>query len=156
MAAISDAQRQQRKRQRVGWFHRYLVNPLTRRLGGLIPGQAVLETTGRISGQPRRTPVGGRVESGSFWMVSNHGPHAQYVRNIMADPRVRVQLRGRWHTGTARLQPDDDPHQRLATLPAYNSAMMRLMGTDLPTIRVELDQHRADASRSIFLRCRRP
>ncbi|MFJ6725826.1 MULTISPECIES: nitroreductase/quinone reductase family protein [unclassified Streptomyces] len=114
------------------------VNPLLRRL----PGQTVLETTGRVSGLPRRTPVGGRRVGDVFWLVSEFGERSQYVRNIRADPRVRVRLRGRWYTGTARLLPDDDPRARLRTLPRFNSAAVRVLGTDLLTVRVELDGRR--------------
>ncbi len=35
--------------------------------------------------------------------------------------------------------PDDDPLQRLGNLPRLNSAVVRLMGSDLLTIRVDLD-----------------
>jgi deazaflavin-dependent oxidoreductase (nitroreductase family) len=139
MSSASAEDRKRRKQQRVAWVQRYLANPINRRLARFIPGQAVVETIGRSSGIPRPTPVGGRLEDGSFWLVSSHGRHSQYVRNIMAEPRVRVQLRGRWHAGTAHLLPDDDPRQRLAELPAYNSAMVWLLGTDLLTVRIDLD-----------------
>ncbi|MBU3060866.1 nitroreductase family deazaflavin-dependent oxidoreductase [Nocardia sp. NEAU-G5] len=127
------------KRRRVSWYHRRIANPLMRRLVGHMPGQALLETTGRRSGLPRRTPVGGRVVGGSFWMVSNHGLAAAYVRNIAADPRVRVQIRSRWHTGTAHLLPDDDARARLRELPRFNSWNVRMLGTDLMTIRIDLE-----------------
>jgi deazaflavin-dependent oxidoreductase (nitroreductase family) len=110
-------------------------NPVLRRL----PLQTVLETTGRVSGLPRTTPVGGRRIGDSFWLVSEFGERSQYVRNILADPRVRVRIRGRWHTGTARLLPDDDPVARLRTLPRFNSAAVRLIGTGLLTVRIDLD-----------------
>lgn len=99
----------------------------------------MLETTGRKSGKPRRTAVGGRVVDNQFWMVSEHGEHSDYVRNIKANPAVRVRVGGRWRTRTAHLLPDDDPVQRLGNLPRLNSAMVRLMGSDLLTIRVDLD-----------------
>jgi deazaflavin-dependent oxidoreductase (nitroreductase family) len=99
----------------------------------------MLETTGRKSGQPRRTAVGGRVQNNQFWMVSEHGEHSDYVRNIKADPAVRVRVGGRWRNGTAHLLPDDDAAQRLGELPRLNSAVVRLMGSDLLTIRVDLD-----------------
>lgn len=111
-----------------------------RQIAGYLPGQAVLETTGRRSGQPRRTPVGGRFEGSDFWLVSDHGPYSDYVRNIQADPRVRVQAGGRWYTGTAHLLPDDDPHQRLRKLPRFNSTMVRLLGTNHLTIRIVVDE----------------
>ncbi|WP_405584138.1 nitroreductase/quinone reductase family protein [Streptomyces sp. NBC_01092] len=110
------------------------LNAVMRRL----PTQTLLETTGRTSGLPRRTPVGGRRVGDSFWLVSEFGERSQYVRNIKADPRVRVRIKGRWHTGTAHLLPDDDPIARLRGLPRVNSAGVRTFGADLLTIRVDL------------------
>nr|WP_246011215.1 nitroreductase/quinone reductase family protein [Nocardia mexicana] len=110
-----------------------------RRLVGHLPGQALLETIGRRSGGPRRTPIGGRVVDGSFWMVSDHGFASDYVRNIEANPRVRLQIRSRWYSGTAHLLPEDDALARLRRLPKFNSWNVRILGTDLLTIRVDLD-----------------
>jgi deazaflavin-dependent oxidoreductase (nitroreductase family) len=110
------------------------MRPLSR----YIPGQAVLETTGRNTGLPRRTPVGGRVAGGSFWLVADHGLQSHYVRNIRANPRIRLRIGARWHDGTAHLLPDDDPRARLRQLPRLNSLMVRLLGTDLLTVRVDL------------------
>jgi deazaflavin-dependent oxidoreductase (nitroreductase family) len=99
----------------------------------------MLETTGRKSGQPRRTAVGGRVIGNEFWMVSEHGEHSHYVLNIKANPAVRLRLHGQWRIGTAHLLPGDDVRARLHNLPGVNSALVRLMGSDLLTIRVDLD-----------------
>lgn len=104
-----------------------------------MPFQTLLETTGRVSGLPRTTPVGGRRAGDAFWLVSEFGERSQYVRNIKADPRVRVRIRGRWHTGTAHLMPEDDPVARLRTLPRLNSAAVRAVGAELLTVRVDLD-----------------
>ena len=106
----------------------------------LVPTQTLLETTGRKSGQARRIPVGGLLEDGRFWLVSEFGERSQYVRNIVADPRVRVRVRGRWHSGTAHLLPADDAATRLAALPTMNRAAVRAMGDNLLTIRVDLDR----------------
>ncbi|MFF4502805.1 nitroreductase/quinone reductase family protein [Streptomyces sp. NPDC001401] len=111
------------------------LNPVLRRL----PLQTVLETTGRTSGLPRRTPVGGRRVGDSFWLVSEFGERSQYVRNIKVDPRVRVRIRGRWHTGTAHLLPDDDPIARLRALRSLNSVAVRAIGAGLLTVRVDLE-----------------
>ena len=124
----------ERRRRRVGFFHRHIANPITRRL----PTQVLLETTGRVSGQPRRTPIGGQLVGTSFWLVSNHGEASDYVRNIKENNRVRIRIRGRWHSGTAVLLPGDDPHVRLAALPRFNSSMVRALGTDLLTVRIDL------------------
>ncbi|MGB5113349.1 MAG: nitroreductase/quinone reductase family protein [Mycobacterium sp.] len=121
------------KRRVVHAVQRRVVNPLGRRMP-----VTMLETTGRKSGIPRRTAVGGRVIDNHFWMVSEHGEHSHYVQNIKADPVVRVRIRGRWRTGTAHLMPSDDPIARLAHLPRLNSAVVRAMGSDLLTVRVDL------------------
>jgi deazaflavin-dependent oxidoreductase (nitroreductase family) len=105
----------------------------------LVRGWALLETTGRKSGQPRTTPVGNGLEGDTFWIVAEHGLRAGYVRNIQANPRVRVLVAGRWRPGTAQLLPDDDPRERQRTLPGLNARVVRLMGTDLLTVRVDLD-----------------
>lgn len=127
------------KKRRVNWYHRHLANPLMRRLVGYLPGQALLETTGRRTGRLRKTPIGGRVIDGSFWLVSNHGLGSAYVRNIEANPLVRLQIRGRWRAGTAHLLPADDAHARLRGLPRFNSWNVRMLGTDLLTIRIDLN-----------------
>ena len=118
-----------------GFFQKRIANPIMRRN----PFQTLLETTGRKSGQPRRTPLGGKLIGREFWFVSEFGTQSQYVRNIEADPRVRVRLRGRWHSGIAHLVPEDDPHARLEQLPQFNSFGVRTFGTNLLTIRVDLD-----------------
>jgi deazaflavin-dependent oxidoreductase (nitroreductase family) len=115
-------------------FQKRVGNPLTRRLRT----QTLLETTGRKSGQARRTPLGGSRVGDQFWFVSEFGDKSHYVQNIKANPKVRVRLGGRWHNGTAHLMPDDDPRERLRSLPQINSGLVRAMGTNLLTIRVDL------------------
>lgn len=117
-------------------FQKWVANPLMRRA----PTMTLLETTGRNSGQPRRTPVGGRRVGDQFWLVSEFGDRSQYVRNIRADPRVRVRLRRRWYSGTAHLLPDDDARARLRSLPRINSVAVSALGSALLTIRVDLDE----------------
>lgn len=116
-------------------LQRWVANPLSRRL----PFQTLLETTGRKSGQPRRTPLGGSRVGDEFWIVSEYGEKSQYVRNIQANPRVRVRIKGRWHHGTAHLLPEDDTRARLRSLPRMNSAAVRAVGTNLLTVRVDLE-----------------
>ncbi len=117
------------------FFQKHIANPLMRRM----PFQTLLETTGRKSGEPRRTPLGGKRVGDQFWFVSEFGEQSQYVRNIQANPRVRVRLHGKWHGGTAHLVPDDDPRARLEELPQFNSLGVRTFGRNLLTVRVDLD-----------------
>lgn len=120
-------------------FQRAVANPVSRRLAPYLPGQAVLRTTGRRTGRPHHTPVGGRLDGGSFWVVSEFGRRSDYVRNIEADPRVDVQLRGRWYPGTATVLTGDDARRRLRRLPRLSSLVVGLVGPDLLTLRIDLD-----------------
>jgi deazaflavin-dependent oxidoreductase (nitroreductase family) len=115
-------------------MQRLVVNPIGRQLP-----VTMLETTGRKSGQPRHTAVGGKVVDNQFWMVSEHGDHSDYVHNIKANPAVRLRINGQWRSGTAHPLPDDDSLQRLRNLPRLNSGVVRVMGTHLLTVRVDLD-----------------
>ena len=127
------------KRQIVIPFQKYVVNPIARLVAGYFPGTALLETTGRKSGEPRRTPISNGLDGDVFWIVAEQGRKAQYVKNIQADPRVRIRVRGGWRSGRAQLMPDDDPRARQRSLPRLNALFVRLMADELLSIKVELD-----------------
>ena len=131
---------------------KYVLNPpikLALAVGLPLPGYAILETIGRKTGKPRRTPVGDGHIGPQFWLVGEHGMKAGYVRNIERVPHVRLKLREgirfRWHTGIAHLLPDDDPRERQHWLKnqlpssAGNARAVRLFGTQLLCIRIDLD-----------------
>jgi deazaflavin-dependent oxidoreductase (nitroreductase family) len=130
------------KRRLASALAKYAINPVAKiahRLG-LPVGVVILETTGRKSGLPRRNPVGKSLVGDTLWIVAEHGRKANYVRNIEANPRVRVKIGRRWRMGTAHLMPDDDPRERQRRMPnRVNSAMVRLMGTEPVTVRIDLD-----------------
>ena len=101
---------------------------------------ALLETTGRRTGLARHTPVGNGLAGDTFWLVAAHGNQADYVRNLRADPRVRVKVGGSWRTGAAALLPDDDARARSRTLPyQWDAAMGRMMASAPLTVRIDLD-----------------
>ena len=140
------------KRQIMRVLQKYMLNPPVKLLfvlGLAPPGYALLETIGRKSGKPRRTPVGNARIGDRFWIVAEHGKAAGYVLNIERNPQVRVKLRDglrmRWHSGTAHLLPDDNPRERQRWLAeqlprsAKNATAVRLFGTQLLTIRIDLD-----------------
>ena len=140
------------KHRDVHFLQKYLFNPPIKFLfaiGLIPPGYGLLETTGRKTGKPRRTPVGNGLVAGQFWIVAEHGQKAGYVRNIMGNPHVRLKLRdglrARWYTGIAHLLSDDDPRERQRWLAnklrssASNAAAVRFFGTQLLTVRIDLD-----------------
>jgi deazaflavin-dependent oxidoreductase (nitroreductase family) len=128
---------------------RWLVNPVVRagfRLGLGTRAFALLETTGRRTGQPRIVPVGNGLDGDTFWIVAQDGDRCAYVRNLIADPRVRVRtLRQPWRTGRAVVVDDVDGLAKRAEIDARNGVAGRLDGhvfravrTDLVTIRIDL------------------
>jgi deazaflavin-dependent oxidoreductase (nitroreductase family) len=132
-----------RKYRASKWLTTKIVNPVVRRLGehGLLPRSvALLETTGRRSGLPRRVPVGNGLRGDVFWIVTEHGHRADYVRNIQADPRVRVRVGRRWYSGTAQVLEDDDARARMRELRRpVNDVMVRAVGTEHLVVRVDLE-----------------
>jgi deazaflavin-dependent oxidoreductase (nitroreductase family) len=139
------------RRRVVDRLQKSVVNPLDRlafALGVPPPGDALLETTGRRTGLPSVTPVCDGTDGDTFWIVAQHGHAADYVRNIEADPRVRVKgslSRTGWRTGTARVLDDDDPQERARVLGRGNRwrrlcvQASTAVATDPLTVRVDLD-----------------
>jgi deazaflavin-dependent oxidoreductase (nitroreductase family) len=133
-----------RKRTVARFVTNRLVNPIVRWLleRGLWPRtQALLETTGRRTGSPRRVPLGNGLRGRTFWIVTEHGYGSDYVKNIQAEPRVRVKVGLRWYRGTAQILPDDDPRERLRWLGRpVNDTLLRVVGTDHLTVRIDLER----------------
>jgi deazaflavin-dependent oxidoreductase (nitroreductase family) len=140
-----------RRAIRIAGLHESVINPLDRLAFALRlppPGDALLETTGRRTGRRRVTPVCDCLEGDTFWVVAQRGRNADYVRNIEADPRVRVKgslSRGGWRSGTAHLLEEDDAEERLRILGRGNR-WRRLclqastsIGTSALTVRIDLD-----------------
>ena len=107
-------------------LQRSLVNPLDRLAFALrLPplGDALLETAGRRTGRRRVTPVCDGLDGDTFWIVAQHGRGSDYVRNIEANPRVRVKSslsHTGWRTGTAHILADDDAVERVRILSSGN------------------------------------
>lgn len=107
---------------------------------------ALLETIGRNSGQPRMTPVTNGLSGDEFWIVTEHGGRAGYVRNIEINPRVRVKVGRRWRAGTAHFVPEVTPEAALKRIVDENPAtrrnieIIRKVETEMRVIRVDLDR----------------
>lgn len=140
------------KRRVIDWLQKSVLNPLDKLAFALRsppPGDALLETTGRRTGRPRVTPVCDGIEGDTFWIVAQRGRSADYVRNIEANPRVRVKgslSRTGWRTGMAHILDDDDPQERVRILSRGNR-WRRLclqasgaIATNPLTVRIDLDR----------------
>jgi F420H(2)-dependent quinone reductase len=88
------------------------------------------------------------LEGETFWLIAQRGHDADWVRNIEANPRVRVKVSGihaGWRTGTAYILDDDDPWERQRILSQANfprrlcMSTSKALNTNPLTIRVDLD-----------------
>ena len=128
-----------------------VINPLDKVAFSLRtppPGDALLETTWRRSGQPHVTPVCDCLEGSTFWIVAQRGRDADYVKNIAANPRVRVKgslSSSAWRAGTAEILDDDDPKERAGILGRGNRwrrlclQASAAVATSPLSIRIDLD-----------------
>jgi deazaflavin-dependent oxidoreductase (nitroreductase family) len=123
------------------WVRTYQrnVNRIFRSWAGRAHGFAVIETVGRRTGLPRHTPVGGRLRGSAFWCVAGDASHSDYVKNIEANPDVRVRIHGTWRTGHATVLHDDNARRRLARLNPINSIFVAIAARDPRTLRIDLD-----------------
>lgn len=129
-------------------LEKFVFNPPNRlllRLGIAPRAFALLETTGRHSGRRRLTPVGNGPDGKVFWIVSEHGDRSNYVKNLLADPKVRVKVRRVWYTGTATVVVDDDAYGRRRALDRKNGivgradeVIFRASASRPKTVRVDL------------------
>ena len=124
--------------------------------GFVPPTYALVETVSRKTGLPRRVPVANGLLGDTFWLIAALGERASFVRNMRANPRVRIKarparLRQRvrmpWRSGTAHPLPSDDASERHRQLakgrPGYrlDGIFLRALSSgDMLTVRIDLDR----------------
>ena len=131
---LSKSQRRRRARHLLFWR---VINPVNLALAPVAPWWVVLETTGRRTGRPGQTPLArGPVDGRSTWLISVHGRNADWVRNLEANPRVRIRLGGRWLDAEASVQPFDPAVARRFN--RYARGGPKLMGIEPLLVRIDL------------------
>ena len=119
------------------------------RLGlGPLVGRLILllTTTGRKSGLPRLTALQYEEVNGDIYLGSSRGAKADWYRNIQANPRVHVQVKGRRFSGTA--EAVDDPVRvtdflelRLQRHPRLIGMILKSEGLPEKPSRAELEEY---------------
>ena len=85
------------------------------------------------------------IDDDTFWLFAEHGRDADYVRNLLVDPRVRVCANGQWRAGTASVLPDADVTRRReiedrhGLMGRLDGLTFRAAASDPLAIRVDLD-----------------
>ena len=115
---------------------------------GPIYGRLVLllTTTGRISGQPRITPLQYEEIEGNIVIGSARGVRADWFKNIQKDPCVLVRVRSREFAGRGEAVTDpvriaDFLEYRLKRNPRMIGFILSLEGVSRNPSRKELEKH---------------
>jgi deazaflavin-dependent oxidoreductase (nitroreductase family) len=97
-------------------FTARVINPLTRRFAGWLPGFAILTHVGRTSGRVYRTPINVFRRGDHYLFALTYGSDVDWVKNIMAAGSVEMRTRGR---GIHLVEPEliVDPRLRLMPWP---------------------------------------
>ncbi|MCH0562532.1 MULTISPECIES: nitroreductase family deazaflavin-dependent oxidoreductase [unclassified Streptomyces] len=132
-------------------------------LGGLLGQRMVLLThTGRKSGRPRQVVlevVARLPEPGAYLIASGYGERSQWLRNILATPRVRYQVGRHRYRGTAVPLPPEESGRALADYarrhPRLAERLMRSVGHD-PRTEADFESLGADRRTGVPLIALRP
>ena len=80
---------------------------------------AYLTTTGRRSGRPHRIEIWYRRIDDTIWMIAGGGTASDWVKNLVADPHVSIEIGERTLRGTAFVDRQDVPEARQALAARY-------------------------------------
>lgn len=115
----------------------------------------LLTTIGRKSGLPRVTPLQYEQVDGLFYVAAARGPHADWFRNIQANPAVEVRLKNRQFRG--RGEPVTDPARiadflqvRFQRHPFMLGAMFLAQGKSPRPNRAQLERYAAERAMVII------
>jgi deazaflavin-dependent oxidoreductase (nitroreductase family) len=108
-------------------FTTRVINPVTRRFVGWLPGFGILVYRGRSSGRTYRTPINAFRHDDTYVFALTYGRDVQWVKNVLAAGECELVVRGR----TVRLvEPEvlSDPTRALMPLPVR--LMLGVMGVN--------------------------
>jgi deazaflavin-dependent oxidoreductase (nitroreductase family) len=93
-----------------------VINPITRRFVGFVPGFAMLTHVGRKSGRTYHTPINVFRRGDHYVFALTYGSDVQWLKNIFAAGSVEMRTRGR---DIRLVEPEliVDPELRLMPLP---------------------------------------
>ncbi len=76
-------------------FTARVINPLTRRFAGWLPGFAILTHVGRTSGRTYRTPINVFRRGDHYLFALTYGSNVDWVKNVVAAGGGQMRSRGR-------------------------------------------------------------
>lgn len=106
-------------------FNRQATNRITRPLARWLPGFGVVIHRGRRSGRVYRTPVNVFRTADGYAIALTYGPHAEWVRNVLAADGCELEVGGRRRR---LVQPRVIRDPRRWLVPAAVRVILRLVG----------------------------
>ncbi len=108
----------------------------------------LLTTTGRKTGLPRVTPLQYEEIDGAIYVGSSRGQKADWFRNILANPHVKVRVKSRRFRGVAETVTDplriaDFLELRLRRHPKMIGTILKREGLPTQPDRTELEAYAA-------------
>jgi deazaflavin-dependent oxidoreductase (nitroreductase family) len=116
-----------------------------------------LTTTGRVSGEPREIEIWFAIDNETVYMLSGGRDRSNWVRNLIAEPRVSVSIGDQAFPGRARVVDDRDEDALARWLlfekysGGYSGDLSNWRDTALP-IAVDLETGRRSRSAEASLR----
>lgn len=105
-------------------FNRRVTNRLLGPLATCLPGFGVVVHSGRKTHRQYRTPVNVFPRANGYVIALTYGPHAEWVRNVLASGGCALETRGRtWLLTRPRLYHD----QQRRSVPALVRFALRLL-----------------------------
>jgi deazaflavin-dependent oxidoreductase (nitroreductase family) len=83
------------------------------------PEYAYLTTTGRRTGAPHRIEICYRQIGDVIWFLAGGGSSSDWVKNVLADPHVTIEIGHELLTGTAFVDDQDAADARRALAARY-------------------------------------
>ena len=75
-----------------------------------------LTTIGRRTGTPREIEIWFTRHGDGYYVIAEHGEQAQWVQNLMRNPRVTVRVGSDQFTARARIEADPEIVRTVQTL----------------------------------------
>jgi deazaflavin-dependent oxidoreductase (nitroreductase family) len=124
---------------------------------GPLAGRLVLllTTTGHKSGLPRTTALQYEEIDGAIYLGSSKGTHADWFKNLVANPCVNVRVKSRQFSGRAQAVTDpafiaDFLELRLRHHPRMVGAMLKAEGLSAMPRRAELETYASNLALAII------
>lgn len=132
------------------WMKKFKPKIIKNIQEGKGPGKTVLllTTIGRKSGLERVTPLQYEEIDGLYYLGSARGKQADWYRNIMATPRVKVWVNDKTFSGTAEAVSDpaqiaDFFEKRYQRRRFFMGVVMRLEGLPIMFNRSDMERYAA-------------